>query len=264
MLMHPEQIASLPTWAAGLLMVGIGLLGVALVETVARRLVPMHVRAGHSGAASAIFCVIGTTYAVLLAFVAMLAWDGYIGAQAVTDTEASLVQNVYQLTEGLNGPDMASMRADITQYARDVVTTEWPEQARGAVMHQFSAPLDHITRTALHLRPGNIADGDLHTLLLSDLGQLGTARRQRLLAGRASVPSIVWVVLLAGGAISLVFTSFLGSASLRMHMAMSALLVVSGALVLLVIVALSNPFRGDNRISAEPFERVLAQMAAPP
>jgi len=33
---------------------------------------------------------------------------------------------------------------------------------------------------------------------------------------------------------------------------------VSGVLVLLVIMALSNPFRGDNRTSAEPFERVLA------
>jgi len=34
----------------------------------------------------------------------------------------------------------------------------------------------------------------------------------------------------------------------------------SGVLVLLVIVALSNPFRGGNRISAEPFEPVLAHM----
>ena len=35
-----------------------------------------------------------------------------------------------------------------------------------------------------------------------------------------------------------------------------------GALVLLAIVALSNPFRGDFRVSPEPFERVLAQMKA--
>ncbi len=45
-----------------------------------------------------------------------------------------------------------------------------------------------------------------------------------------------------------------------MHLAMSSLLALSGALVLLLIVALSNPFRGDFRISAEPFERALAQM----
>jgi hypothetical protein len=44
-----------------------------------------------------------------------------------------------------------------------------------------------------------------------------------------------------------------------MHMAMSALLAVSGAMVLLVIVVLSNPFRGDSQITPEPFERALAQ-----
>jgi len=57
------------------------------------------------------------------------------------------------------------------------------------------------------------------------------------------------------------FSSFLGAPSLRMHLAMSSLLALSGALVLLLVVTLSNPFRGDFRISAEPFGRVLAQMA---
>lgn len=67
-------------------------------------------------------------------------------------------------------------------------------------------------------------------------------------------------MLVAGGGLSVVFASFPGSSSIRIHLAMSTLLVVSGALVLLVILALSNPFRGDNRISAEPFERVLMHM----
>jgi hypothetical protein len=44
---------------------------------------------------------------------------------------------------------------------------------------------------------------------------------------------------------------------------MASVLAVSGALVLTLIVALSNPYRGDFRVSAEPFERVLVQIAAP-
>ena len=260
MLMRPEQIASLPIWAAGLLMGGLTIFAAVAVELVVRRVVPMNVRQDHSGAASAILTVIGTTYAVLLAFVAMLAWEGYIKAQAITDAEASLVQNVYQLIDGLDGPERASMRRDIVAYTAAVVRTEWPAQARGASVAEDEPALSSVTRTALHLRPDNIADGNLHRLLLGDLGQLGSARRERLLAGRPSIPPIVWFVLIAGGGISVVFASFLGSPSLRMHLAMSSLLVVSGVLVLLVIVALSNPFRGDNRISAEPFERVLARM----
>jgi hypothetical protein len=37
-------------------------------------------------------------------------------------------------------------------------------------------------------------------------------------------------------------------------------LALSGALVLIMIIALSNPFRGDFRVSAEPFEHMLSRM----
>ncbi|WP_428484924.1 hypothetical protein [Rhodopila sp.] len=260
MTMQPQMIASLPIWLAGLLIAGFAMMGAVLVELLVRRLISLEVRTNHSTAASAMFNVVGTTYAVLLAFVAMLAWDGFNKAQSVTDTEASLVQNVYQLVDGLTGPDMVTMRSDIIAYAATVVETEWPAQAKGIVPRADDPTLIRLTRTALHLRPGNIADGDLHTLLLDDLTKLSSVRRERLLVQRNPIPLIVWLVLLAGGSISVAFASFLGARSLRMHLVMSFLLTLSGALVLLLIVALSNPFRGDFRISPEPFERVLAQM----
>ena len=45
-----------------------------------------------------------------------------------------------------------------------------------------------------------------------------------------------------------------------MQLAMSAVLAASGALVLILIIALSNPFRGDFRVSTAPFEHVLSRM----
>jgi hypothetical protein len=45
-----------------------------------------------------------------------------------------------------------------------------------------------------------------------------------------------------------------------MHLAMSAALAISGTLVLIMIIALNNPFRGDFRVSAEPFEQLIAQV----
>ena len=260
--MHIDSLASLPIWAAGLIMASIAIGGAVLVELAARRIIPHQLRRDHNAISAAVFTVIGTTYAVLLAFVAMLAWEGYNHAQAVTDTEASLVQSVYQLVDGLTGPEMPQMRADIMTYAETVVRAEWPQQVSGQEVAEDEPHLDRLTTTALHLRPDNIADGDLHTLLLSDLTRLGSARRERLFAARTPIPAILWVVLIGGGAISVVFASFLGSSSLGLHLAMSSLLALSGALVLLVIVALSNPYRGDLRISPRPFEQVIAHMAA--
>ena len=38
------------------------------------------------------------------------------------------------------------------------------------------------------------------------------------------------------------------------------MLAISGVLVLILIIALSNPFRGDFRVSTLPFDRVLSQI----
>ena len=255
-----HTIAGMPIWLAGLLMVCLAVGGAVAVELVARRVIPSRLRREHNEVSTAIFNVIGTTYAVLLAFVAMLAWEGFNKAQMVTDSEASLVQNVYQLIDGLSGPEMPGMRRNIVGYADVVAHDEWPAQAVGRRVIEDEPHLRALTTTALHLRPDNIADGDLHQLLLGDLGQLATARRERLFAARTPIPAILWFVLIAGGSLTVGFASFLGAPSLRMHLAMSSLLAISGALVLLAIVALSNPYRGDFRVSAEPFDRVLEHM----
>jgi len=69
-------------------------------------------------------------------------------------------------------------------------------------------------------------------------------------------------VLIVGGALTVAFASFLGAPSLQMKLAMSAALAASGVLVLILIIALSNPFRGDFRVSPAPFEHVLSLMEA--
>ena len=46
-----------------------------------------------------------------------------------------------------------------------------------------------------------------------------------------------------------------------MQLAMSSTLAASGALVLVLIVALSNPFRGDFRVSTAPYRVVMQAIA---
>jgi hypothetical protein len=97
---------------------------------------------------------------------------------------------------------------------------------------------------ALALHPPRQVDGDLHSLLLQTIERLWDARQERLLAAQTTIPDIVWFVVIVGGALTVAFGSFLGAPSMPMQLAMSAMLAASGALVLILIIALSNPFRG--------------------
>ena len=82
------------------------------------------------------------------------------------------------------------------------------------------------------------------------------------LAAEMTIPAVVWIVTIVGGALTIAFGSFLGVPSLGMHLVMSAILAISGTLVLILIIAVSNRFRCDFRVSTLPFDRVLTQIQA--
>jgi hypothetical protein len=262
--MHPGMVYQYPLWWVALLLIGLAALGAVLVELVAHQFLSVEFRRRHNDVAAAIFSVVGITFAVLLAFVAMLAWQGFNKAKAATSAEAALVLDVYNASVGLPAPEISAIRDDIIGYLETVVRVEWPAQAEGQIVDRGEAYLEKLNRIASGLKPTGIADGNLHAQFLQSLSRLSEARAQRLLAAETTIPSVIWVVTLVGGGLTVAFASFLGAPNLGMHLAMSATLAISGALVLVLIVALSNPFRGDFRVSALPFDRVLAQIEASP
>jgi hypothetical protein len=260
LVMQPDMVYQYPLWEVGLLLVGLAALGAVVSELAAHQFLSVELRRQHNVAAAAIFSVIGVTFAVLLTFVAMLAWDGFNKAKASSFAEAASVLDVYNVSLGFADPEMSSMRDDIIGYVETVVRIEWPAQAEGRIVDRGTAYLERLNQVAIRLRPSGVAEGNLHALLLRSLTQLWDARQQRLLAAETTIHSVVWVVTLAGGALTVAFGSLLGVQSLAMHVAMSAALAISGALMLILIIALSNPFRGDFRVSMQPFDQILAQI----
>ena len=260
--MQPGMVYHYPLWGVGLLLVSLAGLGAVFIELAARQFLSVELRRRHNDAAAAIFSIIGVTFAVLLAFVAMLAWEGFNKAKAASYAEAALVRDVYNVSAGLADPEMTSMRDDLIGYVETVVRVEWPAQAEGRTVDRGTSFLERLNRTAVALKPSSVADGNLHAQLLQSLARLWDARQQRLLAAETTIPAVVWIVTLVGGGLTIAFGSFLGVPSPGMHRAMSATLAVSGALVLILIIALSNPFRGDFRVSTQPFDQVLAQIQA--
>ena len=82
--MNTDMVYQYPIWAVGLLVVGAAMFGAVLVELCVRRLLPNELRRRHNDVAAALLSIIGVTYAVLLAFVAMLAWEGFNRAKAAS------------------------------------------------------------------------------------------------------------------------------------------------------------------------------------
>jgi len=66
----------------------------------------------------------------------------------------------------------------------------------------------------------------------------------------------MWAITLSGGALTIIFSFFFGMPDFRIHLAFSGILAVSLSLVIVLILALDRPFRGDLAISTERFEEI--------
>ncbi len=262
MTMRADMVYAYPTWMLAFALVGIAVAGALGVELAARRVIGTATRQRHNDVAAAMFSVIGVTFAVLLAFVVMLTFEGFANARTAAGTEASMLRDAGTLAAGLAEPARAGARRALATYAGDVIGREWPAQALGHFDDSGSVPLSALNATAAAYRPSTPADVTYHTAFLGALTRLQDARALRQLAASNTVPGIVWTVMLLGGSLTVISGSFLGAPSLRMHLTMSATLAASGALVVVLIVALSQPFRGDFRVSTVLYERVLAEMAS--
>jgi hypothetical protein len=258
-MMRPDMVYQFPIWAVGLSLSLLAMIGTILLELGVRKFVSAAFRRQHNDITAAIFSIIGVTYAVLLAFVAMLAWNGFNSAKAASHMEAGLVMDVAEVADGLAEPVKASLIDDMKRYTESVIAVEWPAQAKGHVERVGDKFLGDAQRLVASLKPTDQATANLQSLLLETLTRLRDARQARLMAAEPTVPGIVWFVVIVGGAITIAFGSFLGAPSVGMHLSMGCLLAVSGVLVLVLIIALSNPFRGDFRVSTAPFDYVLSR-----
>ena len=260
-LMHPGMVYDYPIWHVGLLLAAGAMIGTALLELAARRYLPAEFRRAHNDVAAAILAIIGVTYAVLIAFVAQLAWDGYNRAKASSAQEAIAIVDVQQAASGFDAATRAMLSAQLGAYARSVIETEWPAQAQGHVMLTGETQIAALNAITMQLHPATAAETNSYAQLLQAIAKLNDARSERLQSAENTIPDVVWFVVCAGGALTIVFCTFLGAPSARMQLAMGAALALSGVLVLIMIIALSNPFRGDFRVNTVPYERAMARLA---
>lgn len=253
-----------PIWQSGAVILVVGVASALLLQLLVHHFVPAALRREHTLLGGAIFSVIGTTYAVLLAFMATTAWEQYSSAEALARHEADLIGNIYRVSHGLPEPAGTAFRDDLVAYLTQVIRVEWPAQIAGDPIVPAEPHLLSLDRTVLGAMPASAAQSNVQNFLIGALSDVATVRRDRRLATHGTIPDLVWMVLLSGGALMVGFSFVLGAPTQALHLLMTAALVASGVLVLLLIVGLSSPFNGAVTIPPDAYAGVLAEVRASP
>jgi len=224
---------------------------------VVRRLVPLKNLRANNEVAGFKFATVGVTFAVLLAFVTIIAWERFNQAENDVANEASAAGTVYRLTKILEPGHAAEVRNAVTDYLREAVAKDWPAMSQGTSSTDVTDALSKIYNAVLKDHQFTVYEAVVVADLLRNVDRISEMRRQRLVAAKAAVPAVIWLVLFTGAFLTVAFTFFFGTDNLRAQIAMSGALSILIFLGMLTICAIDRPFAGGVTVTPDALIGVL-------
>ena len=230
-------------WLAGLVLILV-VTAVVVAKLLTRRRAPDPGWFIDSTRAAGALTVIGTMFAVLLAFTIFYALQNYQRARDGGSMEAIAVTELHNVADVLEGHDGSRLHGDLSCYSRAVVADEWPAMGRGessdSVQHWVNLMVEDFSATD----PTNPKQEAAYGQWFDQQAERRDGRRARAAEAQPSVPIPLWIVLgIGAGAI---FTYMCVQADRRESAVIQAVpIAFVSALVtsaLLVVAFLDHPY----------------------
>jgi ABC-type branched-subunit amino acid transport system permease subunit len=116
------------------------------------------------------------------------------------------------------------------------------------------ALMEQLRQSVQNVEPSTPAEQVLYDHGIARAHELSDARRLRLLEANTHVPTILWVILLGGGVLTVGFTYLFGLTNTRVHTLMVVTLTAVITSILFTIYTLEHRFSGDAQLTPEVFE----------
>ena len=234
----------------------VALLGLRFV----RKKYPAEVLKENHEVAAIIFNAFGLLYGVVVAFVVFVTWSGYDEATKSLQMEASEALDIFHSAEGFPDPANKIIQQALRDYVASVYNDELKRISQGEISLYSSGPHAKLKTLFYQLDEKSIPNKELYAESLRCLNKLAEYRRLRIFAGNNTIPSVIWLVLLIAGLITVSFTYFLGVKNIRAQYFMTAALTVTITMILVLIYILDHPFTGASSVSAEPLRQAMDVM----
>ncbi len=229
---------------------------------VVRRFVNLEWLKQHHEIASYFFLMIGTLYAVLIAFAIFVVWTQFQDAGANLEREVNAVADLSRMTAGLPDAQHAQVRTALLNYIHAVLEDEFPAMAEGRESKRTWAAVQQLMEAYTTAPISSPKDQVFMAESLKHLNELSNYRRERLFTSRGTVPQLLWYLLFGGGAVLIAFTYFFGHESIVWQGAMTAALAGTLSFSLYLIVAYNGPFDGATRVSPAAYQLELEHVVA--
>jgi Protein of unknown function (DUF4239) len=201
----------------------------------------------------AVVAVIGTTYAVILAFTLAGVWNMFQVAQTNEEQEANALVNVYRIAGQLQDPNAKAIQQLCVSYADNALQREWLTMENRELTPEGGQMINQLWVLAGQAQAQAKPDAIAAYQLMEELRGLTQYRRIRAMQNREALPGILWAVLIAGGVITVSSACFFGVPNFRFHLLQVLVLSFLISLILVAIADIDRPYQGPVKVQPEGF-----------
>jgi hypothetical protein len=224
------------------------------------RIWPWNKRHAHNDLIGWQLSILGTTYAVMLGFMLYTVWTDFGAAELNADNEANCLTNVYRLSTGLPQEAQDQMQALARYYANTVINKDWPDMAADFRPDASEWVDKDMWKTLMSIKTASASEILAEDHSISELSDMTKDRRIRVLQSAFRLPTVLWCVLIIGGAVTIASASMFGSANTVLHSLQVFAFSLLVALVLVAIADIDRPFQGSVHVRDLAFRRALDSM----
>jgi hypothetical protein len=263
--MNLYWVYDLPTWLFAVLTilvtVSIGLVGMFCTRKWVRGI---HIHEhSHNEVVGYYLSAVCVFYGITLGLLAVATWQNYADVDTRTGEEGAAIGVLYRDVSGLPEPHRSALQSDLRKYTREVVDVAWPLQRKGIVPESEGKVLNEFEAHLMAFEPQTEGQKALYGRAYTGFNLLADLRGRRLQSVRGGLAAPLWVVIFAGAFLSIALTWFFDMKSQGMHFWMTVMLAALLGLLIFLVGALDNPFRGEISVGPEAFELVYQRRMMP-
>lgn len=195
-------------------------------------------------------------YGLAMALIAVTVFQTYSDVSRIVSQEATALAALYRDVSGYPEPIRPVLQEELRGYTEYVISEAWPQQQRGEISRRGVEWMNRFQSSLISFEPATDGERIEHAETLRAFNGVLVARSLRLDAVQTRLPTVMWIVIVAGALISLSSSFFFKVEDVRLQAILVSLLSGFMGLVIFMILALDRPFRGDLGVTSEPYRLV--------
>jgi hypothetical protein len=164
--------------------------------------------------------------------------------------------NIYRSSYTFKDSSGARIRRAVVAYVESVKKDEWPALEHDSLSTKTQMVYDQLWHAVYEVKPVLEEEKIWYAAVVQNVNQFGEARHLRLSDRDASIPSIMWQMLIAGAVLITLFSILLSSDNITNHLVKVMMISIMVIFSLLLVYLLDHPFQGSLRIQPTAFEKI--------